>query len=143
MATTGQPGSNINSTGNESYPFISESGILYFSSDGWPGLGKKDIFYTSEVDGEWIIPVHLDAQINSKDDDFGIITDKNGEEGYFSSNRKRNDDIYRFVTDIHSFYNCDSLQKNYYCFLFYDEGFMDIDTLPLSYEWSFGDGVKV
>lgn len=136
-------GSNINSTGNESYPFVSESGILYFSSDGWAGLGKKDIFYTSEIDGEWIIPVHLDAHINSRDDDFGIVTDQNGEEGYFSSNRRRNDDIYRFVTDIHSFYNCDSLQKNYYCFLFYDEGFMEIDTLPLSYEWSFGDGVKV
>jgi len=136
-------GPNINSKGNESYPFVSESGILYFSSDGWPGLGKKDIFYTSEVDDKWIIPVHLDAHINSKDDDFGIITDKNGEEGYFSSNRKRNDDIYRFVTDIHSFYNCDSLQKNYYCYLFYDEGFMDIDTMPLSYEWSFGDGIKV
>lgn len=136
-------GSNINSAGNESYPFVSESGILYFSSDGWPGLGKKDIFYTSEVSGKWIIPVHLDAHINSKDDDFGIITDKNGEEGYFSSSRKRNDDIYRFVTDIHSFYNCDTLQKNYYCYLFYDEGFMDIDTMPLSYEWSFSDGVKV
>ncbi len=136
-------GSNVNSTGNESYPFVSESGLLYFSSDGWVGLGKKDIYYTSEIEGKWIIPVHMDAHINSKGDDFGIITDKNGKEGYFSSNRKRNDDIYRFVTDIPSFYNCDSLQKNYYCYLFYDESFMDIDTLPLSYEWSFSDGVKV
>ncbi len=136
-------GPDINSTGNESYPFVSESDILYFSSDGWVGLGKKDIYYTSEIEGKWVFPVHLDAHINSKDDDFGIITDKNGKEGYFSSNRKRNDDIYSFVTDIHSFYNCDSLQKNYYCFLFYDEGFMDIDTMPLSYEWRFSDGVKV
>jgi len=136
-------GPQINSPGAESYPYVSESEILYFSSDGWPGIGKKDIFYTKQIDGTWIAPVHLDAEINSKDDDFGIITDKNGLEGYFSSNRKRSDDIYRFVTDIHSFYNCDSLQKNYYCFLFYDEGFMEIDTLPLSYEWSFGDGVKV
>ena len=136
-------GHNINSTGNESYPFESESGILYFASDGWEGFGKKDIFYSSEVEGEWIMPVHLDGQINSKADDFGLITDQNGKEGYFSSNRKRNDDIYRFVTDIHSFHSCDSLQRNFYCFLFYDEGFMDIDTLPLSYEWSFGDGERV
>ena len=136
-------GPNINSTGNESYPFESESGILYFSSDGWVGYGKKDIYYTSQTDGEWIIPINMDARINSKADDFALITDKNGEEGYFSSNRKQSDDIYRFVTDIHSFYNCDSLQKNHYCFLFYDEGFMEVDTLPLSYEWSFGDGLKV
>lgn len=136
-------GSNINSTGNESYPFQSESEILYFASDGWVGLGKKDLYYTKQVDGDWIIPVHMDAHINSKADDFALITDRNGEEGYFSSNRKKSDDIFRFVTDIHSFYNCDSLQKNHYCFLFYDEGFMDVDSLPLGYEWSFGDGSKI
>ena len=135
-------GHNINSTGNESYPFESKSGLLYFASDGWEGFGKKDIYLTSQVDGEWITPVHLDAHINSRADDFGLITDMNGEEGYFSSNRKRNDDIYKFVTDIPPFHNCDSLQKNYYCYLFYDEGFMDIDTMPLSYEWSFSDGIR-
>ena len=40
-------GHNVNSTGNESYPFESEAGILYFSSDGWVGFGKKDSFFTS------------------------------------------------------------------------------------------------
>ncbi len=136
-------GHNINSTGNESYPFESESGILYFSSDGWVGYGKKDIYYTKQINGAWIIPILMDANINSKADDFALITDKNGENGYFSSNRKQSDDIYRFDTELYSFYNCDSLQKNHYCFLFYDEGFMDVDTLPLSYEWSFGDGLKI
>jgi outer membrane protein OmpA-like peptidoglycan-associated protein len=137
------PGHNINSAGNESYPFVSGSGILYFASDGWEGFGKKDIYYSSEAGGEWTMPVHMDAYINSKADDFGLITDINGQEGYFSSSRGRNDDIYRFVTELHSFHNCDSLRKNFYCYLFYDEGFMDIDTMPLSYEWSFGDGKRV
>ena len=136
-------GFNINSTGNESYPFVNDEGILYFSSDGWPGLGKKDIFYTWQEGEKWVIPVHMDAHINSKADDFGIFTNRNGTEGYFSSGRQRNDDIYSFVTDIPPFYKCDSLQKNYYCYLFYDEGFMDIDTMPLSYEWSFSDGAKI
>ena len=93
--------------------------------------------------GNWINPVHLDPPINSKADDFGLITDKNMEQGYFTSTRDRSDDIFRFKTDIYAFYNCDSLKKNYYCFLFYDESFMDIDTLPLSYEWNFGDGERV
>lgn len=136
-------GRNVNSTGNESYPFVNETGVLYFSSDGWAGLGKKDIFYTRQEGELWVMPVHLDAHINSKADDFGIITNLNGTEGYLSSNRDRNDDIYSFVTDIPPFYSCDSIQKNYYCYLFYDEGFMEIDTLPLRYEWKFGDGTKL
>jgi outer membrane protein OmpA-like peptidoglycan-associated protein len=136
-------GSNVNSTGNESYPYVNEAGVLYFSSDGWPGLGKKDIFYTRQEGEQWEIPVHMDAHINSRADDFGIITNLNGTEGFLSSNRHKNDDIYSFVTDIPPFYSCDSIRKNYYCYLFYDEGFMEIDTVPLSYEWSFSDGAKI
>ncbi|MCK4344996.1 MAG: PKD domain-containing protein, partial [Bacteroidales bacterium] len=137
-------GSKVNTTGNEAYPFASKSGELYFSSDGHKGLGKKDIFFSKEVEGEWITPIHLDPPINSKEDDFGLVTDLNLEGGYFSSHRKKTDDIFSFKTEIHQFTNCDSLQENHYCFLFYDEGFPDVvDTLPLRYEWDFGDGGKV
>jgi len=136
-------GQKINTTGNEAYPFASKSGELYFSSDGQKGLGKKDIFFSRQVEGEWITPIHLDPPINSKEDDFGLVTDINLEEGYFSSHRKKTDDIFNFKTEIHQFNNCDSLQENHYCFLFYDEGFPDVDTLPLRYEWDFGDGEKV
>jgi len=136
-------GSNINSTGNESYPFVNDEGVLYFSSDGWPGLGKKDIFYTWQEGEKWVIPVHMDAHINSKANDFGIFTNRNGTEGYFSSGRHKNDDIYSFVTDIPPFFKCDSLQKNYYCYLFYDEGSMEVDSIPLSFVWNFSDGEQV
>lgn len=137
-------GPTINSKGNESYPFVSESGILYFASDGWKGFGKKDIFYTLEnEEGDWIAPVHMDGAINTKDDDFGLITDLNGNQGYFSSNRESSDNIYHFTSDFPSFHECDSLKKNFYCYLFYDEGAMEIDSLPLRYEWNFGDGEKV
>jgi outer membrane protein OmpA-like peptidoglycan-associated protein len=137
-------GPAINSPGNESYPFISPSGVLYFSSDGWKGNGRKDIFFTTETgDGEWVTPVHMEGGINSKADDFGLTTDQNGRYGYFSSDRESRDHIYYYETDVPAFFNCDSLKKNYYCYLFYDEGFMEIDSLPLRYEWNFGDGVKV
>jgi len=136
-------GFNVNSTGNESYPFVNEEGVLYFSSDGWPGLGKKDIFYTLQEDEHWVIPVAMDAHVNSKADDFGIYTNREGTEGFFSSNRQRKDNIYSFLTDIPPFYKCDTLLRNFYCYLFYDEGFMEIDTLPLRYEWSFSDGAKI
>jgi len=135
-------GSGINTRGNESYPFENGAGILYFSSDGLKGFGKKDIFFTREIDGEWAAPIHLDAGINSKEDDFGLITDLNSKEGYFSSNRQRNDAIYHFVTLFPPFPECDSLQNNYYCYEFFDESIMKIDSLPLSYQWNFSDGER-
>lgn len=132
----------INTRGNESYPFENGAGILYFSSDGLKGFGKKDIFFTREVHGEWAAPVLLNTQINSSADDFGLITDLNSKEGYFSSNRQEKDDIYRFSTTFPQFYDCDSLKKNYYCYAFSDESSMKIDSLPLSYMWHFGDGER-
>ncbi len=133
-------GSHINTKGNESYPFENGAGILYFASDGLKGFGKKDIFFTRELNGDWAIPVHMNAHINSSEDDFGLITDLNGNEGYFSSNRQNKDDIYHFVTKFPQFYHCDSMQKNFYCYAFYDESSMKIDSLPLSYMWYFSDG---
>ena len=133
-------GAAINSRGNESYPFVNGDGVLYFASDGWPGFGKKDIFLSYEVNEEWAAPVHLDAHINSRDDDFGLVTDRNGREGYFSSNREKQDDIYHFVSLFPPLYKCESLMENYYCYHFNDEGIMEVENLYLSYEWVFGDG---
>jgi hypothetical protein len=73
----------INTAGNESYPFISPSGDLFFSSDGRPGFGGKDIFFSHFSDSTWLTPVLLDPPINSQYDDFGIITDTLMNEGYF------------------------------------------------------------
>jgi Tol biopolymer transport system component len=87
----------INTPGNESYPFISSSGDLYFSSDGHPGLGGKDIFVSHLSDTGWIAPLHLDPPVNSQYDDFGIVTDPQGNSGFFSSNRNKSVDIFKFI----------------------------------------------
>lgn len=60
---------------------------LYFASDGHPGSGGKDLFYSRLEEGRWQTPVHMDPPINSEKDDFGIFTEKWGTEGYISSNR--------------------------------------------------------
>ena len=135
-------GKAVNTSGNESFPFISDEGDLIFASDGHHGLGGKDIYYTREINGGWITPIPLEPPINSTKDDFGLIATGNMEEGYFSSSRDESDDIYYFKTEFPQFFNCDSLQDNQYCFLFYDEGNLDLDTLPLRYEWDLGDGTK-
>ncbi len=91
-------GSAINTPGDEIFPFVSEDGKLYFSSNGHAGLGGLDIFVASR-NGNEIEVEHLGKPMNSISDDFGLImTDEN--HGYFTSNReggKGDDDIYYFT----------------------------------------------
>ena len=93
-------GREINTEGNEMYPYIDENGNMYFSSDGHEGLGGLDIFYVEMKEG---IPLNdvknLGTPINSEKDDFGLITNGTRSSGYFSSNRKRgygDDNLYSF-----------------------------------------------
>lgn len=90
-------GSSINTPGDEIFPFVSEDGKMYFSSDGHPSIGGLDLYVATRNDDD-IIVEHLGVPMNSISDDFGIIlVDEN--HGYFSSNRpggKGDDDIYYF-----------------------------------------------
>ena len=131
----------INTPKNESFPFACKYGKLYFASDGHKGFGGKDLFYTQEINGEWIVPVHLDSAINSTADDFGIVIDSTFENGYFSTNRRKTDDIFSFSSAPVEFTNCDSIKENNYCFTFYDEKQQLIDTVQVIYQWDFGDGI--
>lgn len=92
-------GPEINTPGDEEFPFIRENGELYFSSNYWPGLGGLDIFKAVKDDkGHWQVE-NMKAPINSPGDDFGISFIKGEtDKGLFSSNRKgsRSDDIYSF-----------------------------------------------
>jgi peptidoglycan-associated lipoprotein len=90
-------GSTINTRGNEIFPYVSEDGKLYFSSDGHPSLGGLDIFVASRS-GDEIQIEHLGIPVNSVGDDFGLFL-SDVTQGYFSSNRvggKGDDDIYFF-----------------------------------------------
>jgi len=131
----------INTPKNESFPFASKYGKLYFASDGLKGFGGKDLFYTQELNGEWITPVHLDSAINSTADDFGIVIDSTFENGYFSTNRRKTDDIFSFSSAPIEFTSCDTVKENKYCFTFYDEKQQLIDTIPVIYQWDFGNGI--
>ena len=131
----------INTPKNETFPFACKYGKLYFASDSHKGFGGKDLFYTQEINGEWIVPVHMDSTINSSADDFGLCIDSTFKNGYFSTNRRKSDDIYSFSLPPVEFTNCDSVKENNYCFTFYDEKQRLIDTLQVIYQWDFGDGI--
>jgi peptidoglycan-associated lipoprotein len=91
----------VNTPGDELFPFLRNDTLLYFASDGHPGLGGLDIFYTvPDTSRKWSKPVNMGIPINSSNDDFAIIFQPTGEQGFFSSNRsgrKSLEDIYAFI----------------------------------------------
>jgi len=94
-------GPTINSTGNEKSPFIHPDGkTLYFSSDGWMGMGGYDIFYSHlNDDGTWSTPVNIGYPINTADDEVGFFVSTDGQKGYFASNKLKGPggwDVYSF-----------------------------------------------
>jgi hypothetical protein len=131
----------VNTSKNESFPFAGNYGKLFFASEGHNGFGGKDLFYTQEINGEWMTPVHLDSAINSPADDFGLVTDSTFEHGYFSTNRRGTDDIFSFRSAPLEFVNCDSMKENKLCFTFYDDKYVSNDTVPVTYKWDFGNGI--
>ena len=135
-------GPEINTAGNESYPFVNREGGLFFSSDGHPGLGGKDIFYTKQSKNKWLAPVHLESPINSKSDDFGLVADSVMSKGYFSSKRGNTADIYEFKTNIRQLFYCENQRINKYCFKFIDEGKIAVDGRYVQLSWDFGDGTS-
>lgn len=136
-------GPEINTPGNEAYPYINSSGELFFSSDGHPGQGGKDIFVSKQQGNKWLKPVALDPPINSEFDDFGIITDTLVNEGYFSSNREGTLSIYHFATGFPQIFYSDFQKENQHCFLFQDSGSVKIDTTHLKLRWDLGDGTII
>ena len=91
-------GPKINTEGHEQFPYLDKDGKLYFSSTGHPGLGGLDIFEVILKDLKPVgKPKNLGIDINSSSDDFGYIQDEEGKTGFYSSNRRGNDDIYQFT----------------------------------------------
>ena len=86
-------GERYNSPGNEMFPTFIDQSTISFASNGWPGLGGLDIFLQDNVSEE--NPTNIGAPINSSKDDFALIfTGQN--EGFFSSDRRGSDDVFRF-----------------------------------------------
>ena len=92
-------GAFVNTDGNETTPFISEDNILYFSSDGHEGHGKLDVFAVEIYDNATSEVYELASPINSINDDFAYIVNKDNNQGFFTSNRLQGDgfnDLYSF-----------------------------------------------
>lgn len=93
-------GDNVNTEGNEMFPFFEENtGFLFFASNGHLGLGGLDIFLAPTLDEGTGKALNLGTPMNSAADDFGLIVDSKMKKGYFCSNKSGgsgDDDIYSF-----------------------------------------------
>lgn len=94
-------GNVINTNYSEQCPFIHPDGkTLYFSSEGHPGMGSADIFYSTRDEyGVWSKPVNLGYPINTKNREISLSVSANGTTAYFSSDRGKTPgdlDIYSF-----------------------------------------------
>jgi len=92
-------GPEINTPGDEMFPYMRDDSSLYFSSNGHPGMGGLDIFKAVQnKEGKWVVE-NMKSPMNSAADDFGIAFEGKKEKGFFSSNRNDSrgaDHIYSF-----------------------------------------------
>lgn len=93
-------GPQINSEGDEMFPFLYDDKLLYFSSNGYGGLGGLDVYKTWLTEEEAPGVINMGYPINTTKDDFSLILDEFGKSGYLSSNRyggTGDDDIYSVI----------------------------------------------
>lgn len=83
-------GPDINTAYDEQSPFIHpDDQTLYFSSNGWPGLGNKDIYVSRKDSGNsWQKPENLGYPINTFNEESSLTISSNGLTAFFASNQK-------------------------------------------------------
>jgi outer membrane protein OmpA-like peptidoglycan-associated protein len=100
LGTPKNLGNVVNTKYTEGTPFVNNEGVLFFASDGHPGIGLLDIFGTiTDENGEFASVLNLGVPINSNKDDFSFTVNSDDLTGYFSSNRdggRGDDDIYSY-----------------------------------------------
>ncbi|GCD78932.1 OmpA family protein [Schleiferia thermophila] len=95
----------VNTPYREATPFMYfDNKTLFFASDGHPGFGDMDFFYTvRQSDSSWSKPVNLGFPLNTSAEEFSLIIGPDGSVGYFASDSRPDGfggfDLYRFVLD--------------------------------------------
>ena len=81
-------GPNVNTKWDDQCPFIhADNQTLYFTSNGWPGMGNADIFMSKKTDSGWTKAVNIGYPINTENDDNGLTVSYDGKTAFLASNR--------------------------------------------------------
>jgi outer membrane protein OmpA-like peptidoglycan-associated protein/Tol biopolymer transport system component len=80
-------GPNINTEGSELSPFIHpDNQTLYFASDGWPGFGEKDIYYSKKLPNRMFDKAkNIGYPINTSQEESSLFISNNGKNAMFAS----------------------------------------------------------
>lgn len=93
-------GDSVNTSGNEMSPYIhKDNKTLYFSSDGWTGMGGFDLFISKmKSDSIRTHPENLGYPVNTWSDEIGMVLTARGDVAYYSSakDEESGKDIYMF-----------------------------------------------
>jgi outer membrane protein OmpA-like peptidoglycan-associated protein len=98
----GVPLTTLNTAFDEQVPFLHPDGqTLYFTSNGWPGMGDQDIYLSrKQKDGTWSAPINLGYPINTKDDEGALFVTSDGLKGYYAGrelSKGERHDLYQFM----------------------------------------------
>lgn len=96
-------GKEVNTSGNEMFPYIHSDNTLYFSSDAHNSMGGLDVFMTYNNGTKYLQVENLNYPLNSNRDDFGYVVNKDNKTGFVSSNRTGDDRIYEFTKNDPTF----------------------------------------
>lgn len=79
----------INTSEHDQSPFLHPDGkTLYFMSQGHPGMGKDDLYFSKkQTDGSWSTPQNLGYPINTEEHEGAIFIARDGKTAYFASDR--------------------------------------------------------
>jgi len=86
-------GAKVNTEANESFPFVTDENVLFFSSNGKTGFGGLDVFMMDLNKGT--DPINVGEPVNTSKDDFAFTFNSAKKVGFFSSNRDGVDNIYK------------------------------------------------
>ena len=96
-------GNEINTSGNEMFPYIHSDGTFYFSSDAHNNLGGLDVFMSFYDGKKWLQVENLNYPLNTSKDDFAFVLNEDSKTGYISSNRGEGDKIYEITKNDPTF----------------------------------------
>ncbi len=137
----------INTAFDERYPCIHPSGRLYFSTKGHDiKTTLYQLFYSEQYNGKWINPVKLPEPFNKGANYYSICFNDDFKTAFYtrsSGNRiGKNMDIWTYTLTMPVFQVSQKQRENNYCFIFFEENTVSLDTTLYLYEWDFGDKSK-
>lgn len=136
-------GEGVNTNGTDIFPSCTPDGKLWFASDSIAGCEGFDVFFIQEHEkDEWTQPIRLDEPMNSVYNDYSFVFNDLST-GYLVSDRHQQGlDLFTFTIGFPEFGPCEEAWPAATCYLIEETEFQHVDTLPLRYEWDFGDGTR-